>query len=275
MPLPSLIIIGAMKCGTTSMHHYLGRHPQIAMSATKALDFFIEERRWGRGVNWYASQFPDGTVVRGDSSPNYSCANQYRGVPARMYSVVPDARLLFMVRDPVERLISHWIHNYSHGREDRTLAEVTRDDRYVERSLYWMQISAFLEYYAPSRIHVVAMDDLANERRATMRGVFDFLGVEPSFYGPTHAIRKHRSAGKRRKTRLGAWIATTRAARRIEALPERWRVPLVQLLYLPFSRELERPLLAEAVRLDLVERLRQDANLFREFARRDFAGWSV
>src|SRR5687768_8813331 len=104
MPLPNLIIIGAMKCGTTSMHGYLRRHRQIEMSGTKELDFFIAGRNWEKGPDWYASQFPGGTAIRGESSPNYTSALIFPGVPERMHSVVPDARLLFMVRDPVDRI---------------------------------------------------------------------------------------------------------------------------------------------------------------------------
>jgi Sulfotransferase domain len=275
MPLPNLIIIGAQKCGTTSMHSYLHRHRQIAMSRRKELDFFIEKRNWSKGVDWYASQFPEGSVIRGESSPNYTWARQFPGVPARMHSVVPRARLLFMVRDPVDRLISHWVHNYSHGREKRPLAEAALDRRYLERSMYWSQVSAFLEFYPRSQLMVVTMDELHRQCRATMMKVFDFLEVERDFRSPMIAIRRNRSSRKRRKNRVGDWIATTQLARRIDSLPDRWRSPLRNALYYPFSRRFDRPALGEADRRELAERLRDDATRFREFAGRDFAEWSV
>jgi hypothetical protein len=275
MPLPNLIIIGAMKCGTTSMHHYLRRHPQIAMSSEKELNFFIEERNWPKGLDWYAAQFPGGTEVRGESSPNYTAAVRFPGVPARMHSVVPDARLLYMVRDPVERLISHWMHNYSRRIEQRALQEVARDRVYIDRSLYWTQISAFLEYYARSQILVVSMDELENERRATMRKVFDFLGVTPDFYSPVYAVKMHRSAQRRRRTAVGTWLETTRMGRSIEALPGRVRWPLSNLVYFPFSRSVARPVLTEHDRLEISSRLQEDVSRFREFTGRDFAEWSL
>ncbi len=70
--LPNLIVIGAQKCGTTSLHDYLGRHPEIRMSAEKELNFFQLERNWHRGVHWYEKQFPGGTAIRGETSPGYT-----------------------------------------------------------------------------------------------------------------------------------------------------------------------------------------------------------
>lgn len=275
MPLPNLIIIGAMKCGTTSMHQYLRRHRQVAMSKKKELDFFIEGRNWERGVDWYASQFSDGTAVRGESSPNYSSTRLFPGVPARMHAVVPDCRLLFMVRDPVERLISHWVHNYSHGRESRLLPEALLDERYLDRSLYWKQISAFLDYYPRSRVLVVAMKDLREDAAATLRAVSDFLEVSHDFDTPAAGIRRHRSDRKRRKTRMGERIAATRLGRAIESLPESWRWAVRNAVYYPFSRRLERPSLTGADRQAVVDKLSADAELFRRFAGRDFSDWSI
>ena len=70
--LPDFIIIGAMKCGTTSLHHYLSLHPDISVSRRKELDFFVAEENWARGLAWYESQFPDKGKVRGEASPKYT-----------------------------------------------------------------------------------------------------------------------------------------------------------------------------------------------------------
>ena len=71
------------------------------MSSEKELNFFIEERNWPKGVDWYVAQIPTHTRIRGESSPNYTAVVRFPGVPARMHSVVPDARLIYLVRDPI------------------------------------------------------------------------------------------------------------------------------------------------------------------------------
>jgi hypothetical protein len=84
--LPNLIVIGAQKCGTTSLHYYLSLHPEIAMSRTKELHFF--SRRWRRGLRWYERQFRDPAPIRGESSPSYAFYPVWRDVPERMAEVV-------------------------------------------------------------------------------------------------------------------------------------------------------------------------------------------
>src|SRR5207244_9201435 len=104
--LPNLVSIGASRCGTTSLHRYLDLHPDIAMSKTKELNFFVEERNWQRGVAWYEREFSDSAPVRGEASPHYTAFPRYRGVAGRMARVVPEARLVYLVRDPIDRAIS-------------------------------------------------------------------------------------------------------------------------------------------------------------------------
>jgi hypothetical protein len=276
MPLPNLIVIGAMKCGTTSLHFQLRRHPDIAMPRDKELDFFVAARNWPKGLEWYASRFPAGTQIRGESSPSYTSSARHPGVPARMHSVIPDARLVYLVRDPVERMVSHWVNNVADGRETRPLPEAMRDEaRYLDRSLYWRQISAYLEHYPPSRILVLTMEDLADRPVATLRTVLEFLDVDPGVRLPD--LRLNRTQRKRARTRFGARVHRSALGRGIDALPQwmQWRTNRALYRFPPFSRPLERPALSDRDRAALAERLRDDTNRFREFAGRAFAGWRV
>ena len=272
--LPNLIIIGAMKCGTTSLHFYLRFHPQIRMSREKELDFFVEERSWSKGVEWYASRFRPADV-QGEASPNYSAALRFPGVPARMHAVVPDAKLIYLIRDPVERLVSHYMHNYSNGHESRTLTEAARDPVYIDRSSYRRQLDHYLEYYPESSILVMEADELLHRRRAALRRVFEFLGVDPDVRDRRQALRRHTSIRKRRRTATGDRIAETRLARWIESLPPSLRWPARDLLYLPFSRRVPRPLLDTADRRELEARLREDAQGLRALTGLELARWCV
>src|SRR4029077_9765606 len=92
--LPNLIIIGGLKCGTTSIHHYLGLHPEIQMSKPKELNFFVSELNWDLGLHWYASRFDSAFQVRGESSPPYTNLPRFQGAAARIREHCPDARLL-------------------------------------------------------------------------------------------------------------------------------------------------------------------------------------
>ncbi|HET9119805.1 MAG TPA: hypothetical protein VFN72_04675, partial [Solirubrobacterales bacterium] len=91
--LPNLIIIGGLKCGTTSIHHYLGLHPEINMSKPKELNFFVEELNWDLGLDWYEGRFDSRFPVRGESSPHYTNMPYFEGVPERIHRHVPEAKL--------------------------------------------------------------------------------------------------------------------------------------------------------------------------------------
>ena len=79
--LPNLIIIGGLKCGTTSIHHYLGLHPEINMSKPKELNFFVKELNWDLGLDWYRGRFDERFEVRGESSPHYTNLPYFEACP--------------------------------------------------------------------------------------------------------------------------------------------------------------------------------------------------
>ncbi len=126
--LPNLVLIGGLKCGTTSLHHYLNLHPQVAMSRPKELNFFVAELNWDLGADWYASHFDPGADVRGETSPHYTNRPRLEGVARRMRELLDDVRILYAVRDPIERLLSHYVHNVGGGYESRPLEQVLGDE---------------------------------------------------------------------------------------------------------------------------------------------------
>ena len=95
------------------------------MSKTKELDFFVEEKMWGRGFDWYRDQFAgaDDAVAIGEASPSYTCFPHFGGVPERIASVMPDVRMIYIVRDPIERMRSAYRHGLSAGIEKRPIGD--------------------------------------------------------------------------------------------------------------------------------------------------------
>jgi len=202
--LPTYVIIGAMKGGTTSLHRYFSAHPQISTSKKKELNFFKTEKDFAKGIPWYTSQFDASYSVRGECSPNYAKFHLFPGVPQRMYSVVPDCKLIYIVRNPIERAISHYLHNWSAGIESRPLSEAfqTFDSNYILTGDYLFQLEKFLKYYPQNQLLVLLSEDLRNEREATLARCFQFLGVDDSFICEDFQLIHHRTAAKRRKRPL-------------------------------------------------------------------------
>ena len=127
--LPNLIVIGSTKSGTTSLHRHLEEHPEIMMSTPKELRFFLEDWNWQggswqRGIEWYESKFDSSAPIRGESTPAYTTYPFVRDVPEKMARVIPSAKLLYIVRDPMERIVSDCLMTMrNHPEDTRTFLE--------------------------------------------------------------------------------------------------------------------------------------------------------
>ena len=273
--LPNLIVIGAQKCGTSVLHYYLSLHPEVSMSRPKELNFFIEERNWPRGLDWYRAQFNADARVRGEASPNYSAYPQHQGVPERMHPVVPGAKLIYMVRDPLERIAAHWVHNYAKRREKGTLAETLVHPRtsYVTRSMYAMQLERYLTVYPKEQVLVFQQSELRYQRTETLRTVFEFLGVDPDFTHPRFEQERHKTSGKTRATRLAVGLERLGRSRRGRRLPTNFWLVLDDRL--PLRRQIKRPDVRAALSPETLAELRADAERLRELTGRDFSNWKI
>jgi hypothetical protein len=273
--LPNLIVIGAQKCGTSVLHYYLSLHPEVSMSRPKELNFFIEERNWPRGVDWYRAHFDAGARVRGEASPNYTAFPQHQGVPERMHTVVPGAKLIYMVRDPLERIAAHWVHNYAKRREKGTLAETLAhpNTSYLTRSLYAMQLERFLALYPKAQVMVFQQSELRHERLETLRSLFEFIGVDPDFNHPRFEQERHQTSGKTRATRLAVRLERMGRSRRGRMLPANFWLLLDDRL--PLRRTIKRPDVRAALPPAALEQLRADAERLRELTGRDFSNWKI
>jgi Sulfotransferase domain len=267
--LPAFIVIGAMKSGTSSLYHYMRQHPDICMSSIKETDFFIEERNYGKGLDWYRSLFADPRKVCGEASPNYSKRHRHRGVPERLHRLVPEAKLIYLLRDPIDRIASHYLHNRLLGRETRSLAEAVAArsyrNNYVRTSLYHFQLSAFLRHFPLERILIATAEDLKAEQSATLASVFRFVGVDAGFEG----------------SEFGRLFNETPVARQGSERPRmRGRAigGLVDAALRPFrhtSKSVARPVLDQADRDLLAEHLAPDIDRLRALTGLRFERWSL
>jgi hypothetical protein len=273
--LPNLIVIGAQKCGTSGLHYYLSLHPEISMSRPKELNFFIEERSWPRGIDWYRGHFDPAARVRGEASPNYTSYPYRKGVAERMHSVVPDAKLIYLIRDPLARIAAHWVHNYAKRREKGSLAETLAhpNTSYVARSMYAMQLEHFLRFYPKERVLVFQQSDLRHDRENTLRTTFDFLGVDPDFTHPRFEQERHQTARKTRATRLAMRLEKLGRSRRGHLLPSNFWLVLDDRL--PLKRSIKRPDVRAAIPDDTLRALREDAERLRELTGRSFENWTI
>jgi Sulfotransferase family len=288
--LPNLIVIGAHKCGTSSLHYYLDLHPEIEMSSPKELRFFydrplegtsspvewFQRGNWSRGVEWYRSHFSPLARVRGESSPTYT-APVFPDAAERMHSVVPDVRLIYLVRNPVDRMLSDCVFRREAGLERRSLVEAVcaPGSPYLERSRYCTRLRPFLERFGRGRILVVASEDLLRRRRQTMREVFDFLGVDAGFWSPRMERLRNRSRNRGLVRRLMGELPKSRAgARLVRSIPQEPKWWLERLASKSRIGGSGHDPLPAAARARLNDQLREEVEALRELSGR-FDSWEL
>ena len=283
--LPTFFIIGAAKCGTTSLHFYLDQHPEIHMSRIKEPRFFLEERpdRW---LPWrvgsrseYEELFETDAPARGESTPTYSQHPWWPGVPERIHAVVPDAKFIYLVGDPIPATVSHYLHYAMYLGETRSLHEALAvdadDNRYICSRKYATQVEQYAKYFPQSRMLVVDQADLRADRTAVLREIFGFLNVSTDFTPNAEKLYNETTSHRQLSDRYRA-AREGRAAQAFRRLPEPVRRPLRRPLQYAFSRRLtKRPGLDPGTRARLAEIYRPEADRLRRLTGRQFASWSV
>jgi Sulfotransferase domain len=280
---PNLIIIGAQKSGSSSLHHYLNLHPDISMSETKELDFFVESLNWKNGLDWYQSQFNGTAAIHGESSPSYTMYPNFTGVPERMHSLIPDARLVYIVRDPIERIVSHYLHQWYRKRRLNSSMDILVDPdekrslHYIRTSSYYLQLSQYIEFYDISRILVISLEEMKRSRANTMRKVFQFLEVDDTFTLPEDVGIANPTASKIRTNSLGNIVLSKSpvlsSLRKFAGslLPSSAKDRIRSHL----GSKHEAPELTPEIRQTLKNALRDDIEKFRELTNMAFDEWDI
>lgn len=204
--LPDFVVIGAQKCGTSSLYNYLAQHPDLMPSFKKEIHYFDNglergQDHYSKGELWYRAHFPLATPrnrrrLTFEASPMYCFHPE---VPGRIAALNPAMKLIFMVRDPVTRAVSHYYHEVGNGCEsldfaaaieseaERTGAAIAAGDyldpefthhTYSARGLYAEQLERYLALFPRDQVMVIDSAEFFADTDATLRRLFAFLGVD-------------------------------------------------------------------------------------------------
>jgi len=296
-PVPNFFIVGAPKCATTSMDYYLGQHPEIYMCPSKEPHFFAEDLYPGAmkcSEERYRSFFEEvaGEPVVGESSVFYMLS---RTAAAAIRAHQPQAKILIMLRDPIEVIESHHsqivYERYEteksleralareserrrvHDREGRVTAR-ERVLHYRDVVRFSEQIARFLEQFPREQIHIVLYDDLRADLASIYADVLQFLGVDSGFQANFKVLNANKQL---RNERLGAvlrqtpdWV--TRTSRLVFPSPQlryRTRMWLKRLN----SKRTRRPPMPGHLRTEIAAELRPDVERLEALLGRDLSHW--
>lgn len=199
--LPTVVIVGAQKAGTTQLYAYMVKHPRVMPGAKKEVDYFSKQA--DRSVEWYRSRFPLQRQVARKRAHVLEASPSYLPTPSalrQMKTVLPDARIVVLLRDPVSRAFSHYQHRKTRHLESRSFEEAVADELrnnafppqrgvalrqdaapmldYVARGYYALQLELLLKLYARNRVLVIDSANLFADTNAACDRVFNFLGLD-------------------------------------------------------------------------------------------------
>ncbi|SFJ37081.1 sulfotransferase family protein [Jannaschia pohangensis] len=215
--MPNLFVIGASKSGSSALHAYLRLHPEIRMSDEKEPCFFVDQgdleaawpvmahrpcsHDWEAYLDLWAGG--EGARYRGEGSVYYSQAPHRSGVAGRIAAACPDARIIYIVREPVERAIGHYWQRAKEFQEPLPLDEAIRDNPiYRDTSNYALQLDEYLSHFPAAQIKVVVAERLRARRRETLDDLVDWLGLTPFSPGEEDLRARHQSPPTSRRARL-------------------------------------------------------------------------
>lgn len=299
---PDFLIIGAPKAGTTALHAALAQHPQVFTSTPKEPKYWLcddapppawrgpgdahSQQEWIWRRDDYARLFAgaESGQLRGESTPFYLWS---RGAHRRIGEQLPDVKLISVVRDPIDRAYSNWMHLWSDGLEpeaDFVRAFGLQDERvaagwapfwrYRELGLYGEQLTHLFEHVDPKQNLVVRYRDIIDDPQITLNRACEFLGIDTDLVTaiPQDNSRSYVEPGLRASVvgpviRAGAYLGQY-------AKPELWRrasVPLIKALGGP--GETHRPHLTPEQREQLIPAFAEDIALLRRTTGQDFSDW--
>lgn len=295
--MPNFLIIGAVKSGTTSLYHYLRQHPQIYMSPVKEPSFFafketeldsqLSRRRWASydyilNIDDYRTLFEgvSDEVAIGEASPAYLI---HPSAPKHIKHYVPDAKLIAILRDPVESIYSAYLMQRLYGRERLAdFGQVIRRQeteefkswrlrqRYIDIGFYYTHLKRYFDIFDPMQIKIYIYDDFKAEPIRVLRNIFQFLGLNEAFI-PDLSIKYNVGGIPRCK----AWHTFFQIRPVLRPLvPATLRQHVASNLSSFQRRVLAKPPPVEPnVRRELVQILRADILELQNLIGRDLSGW--
>lgn len=234
MKLPDFLIIGAMKSATSTLHEQLARQPGIVMSEPKEPYFFSDDPVYARGIDWYAGLFAHAAPgdLCGESTTHYAKRPNYPQTIARIERHIPHARFIYVMRHPIDRLVSQYIHQWTEREIDRPLSEaLDRHPELIAYSRYTYQLEPYFAAFGRERVLPIFFDRLRSAPQAELERIGRFIGYTGRPVWQSELERQNASA---ERMRVNPWRdalvnAPLLGTLRKRFVPQAWRDRIKQL----------------------------------------------
>jgi hypothetical protein len=289
VPKVNFMCVGAQKSGTTSLHDILKQHPDVYLPRVKETHFFDDKKNYEHGLNWYFTTFYSeysGEKVCGECTPEYMF---FSDIPQKLYTDLgPDLKLIFLLRDPVSRAVSHYQMSKKRTFETLTfneaiLQEVSRIEEdyfhkihfsYLSRGFYSEQIKRFLEFFPIENMLFLRFEeDFVKNRKRTMDEVCSFLGID----GSELNVEMKSHVGKQPRYKwMPKFIYKPKAMRELLSfLPFPIRRSIIKLGYNAALKEKNPNPIPASLRSRLMDRYKSEIADLEALIEKDLSSWKA
>lgn len=181
MAFPDFLLIGAMKCGTSTLQAQLARQPGIFMSTPKEPNFFSDNAVYAKGLAWYESLFENAAPgdLRGEASTHYTKLPTFPETLSRLREALDSPKLIYLIRNPVERAVSHFVHEWTMGKMPADIeAAFERHPELIDYGRYAYQIEPYLQTFGRDTLMLCTLEEMSLAPEAFLEKVGAFLGVQ-------------------------------------------------------------------------------------------------
>ena len=272
---PNFLVIGAMKCATTSLCDLFATHPQMFVCTPKEPEFFCDDAVFARGWGWYESLFAGAQekIAVGEGSTSYTKQMRFPHAAERIAKYLPEAKLIYIARHPLMRIESHWLLRIAAGLDVSPFAEALKKSPHiVDTSLYWKQISRYRDFYPDENLLLLFFEDFVSNPHDIIKRAYRFLGVNPELATADPAQPKHVTADVRVDGAVIRLIQKLPGARALRNLAPELRRKVKTKLRKPLPNRPEWP---PELRREVIQQLADDTAEFLKFCGKPSDYWKL
>lgn len=278
MSFVDFMIIGAMKSGTTTLAQILSMHPEVCFCQEKEPHYFSKSSDWQKGLEEYKNLYhPTSNQICGEASTTYTCYPEFnKDVWQVLYDFNPKLKFIYIMRDPVERIVSHYMHNYLRGYTSEPFEKVIfNKSTYINRTRYFLQIKPYIDLFGEEQVLLLTFKEFISNKKIILGKIANFLDIDASKYCDFDDIHANKSVGSSKRNVKIEKLAKNSLIKTIKPLFPKSIIKMTNdILYGLTKRKLDvKPNVSEAIEKAIYDLLILDVLEIEKLIGREITEW--
>lgn len=272
------IILGAAKCGTTSLANMLASHPQVCFCQHKEPHFFSQDIYWKQNLWKYKEMFkPLPGQICGEGSTSYTMYPEFcLNIWDNLYEINPELRFIYIMRNPLERIVSQYMHCYLRGLTSEPIeTAILNNPIYINRTRYYTQIQPYIKVFGSENILLLTFEDFTNNTKDSISSIAQFLSIDNSLFRTTWDHSNSSINSQKNDERLDKIARKILALQSLKKmLPKKASIYLYRSLQNTFSRKIKvKPTLSNEMKKVIYDFLILDIFKIQKQMDRELVEW--